>query len=133
MTLVTLVMALVFGGLTLFFHDDRIIRMKPTFLYAGFAIFLLLGWARGKNPLRTLMGDTFHLPEPVVRTLTWRYALFFLAMAAANELVWRTQSKVFWGFYKFPGTLILIILFSLSQAPLMMKHALEEPNGSPEA
>jgi intracellular septation protein len=68
------------------------------------------------------MGDAFHLPDPVVRTLTWRYALFFLALAVANEVVWRTQSTVFWGFYKFPGTVILIFLFSLSQAPLMMKH-----------
>jgi intracellular septation protein len=122
MALVTFVLALFFGGLTLLFHDDRFIKMKPTVLYVGFGAFLLSGLARGKNPLRTLMGDAFPLPDPVVRTLTWRYALFFLALAVANEVVWRTQSTVFWGFYKFPGTVILIFLFSLSQAPLMMKH-----------
>ena len=131
MALVTFVLALFFGGLTLIFHDDRFIKMKPTVLYVGFAAFLLSGLARGKNPLRTLMGDAFHLPDPVVRTLTWRYAAFFLLLAAANELVWRTQSTVFWGFYKFPGTVILIFLFSLSQAPLMMKHM--PPEESPPA
>jgi intracellular septation protein len=122
MALVTFVLALFFGGLTLIFHDDRFIKIKPTVLYVGFGGFLLAGLARGKNPLRTLMGDAFHLPDPVVRTLTWRYAAFFFALAAANEVVWRTQSTVFWGFFKFPGTVILIFLFSLSQAPLMMKH-----------
>jgi hypothetical protein len=64
MALVTFVLALFFGGLTLFFHDDRFIKMKPTVLYVGFGVFLLAGLARGKNPLRTLMGDAFHLPDP---------------------------------------------------------------------
>jgi intracellular septation protein len=55
-----------------------------------------------------------------------RYALCFLALAAANEAVWRTQSTLTWGFFKFPGTPILIFLFALSQAPLMMKHMPDE-------
>ena len=68
------------------------------------------------------MGDAFHLPDPVVRTLTLRYALFFFALAIANEVVWRTQSTLFWGVFKFPGVPLVIFLFAMSQAPLMMKH-----------
>ena len=122
MPLVTAVLGLIFGGLTIFFHDERFIKVKPTILYTAFGLFLITGALRGKNPLKVLMGDAFHLPDAVVRTLTLRYALFFFALAIANEAVWRTQSTLTWGFFKFPGTPILIFLFALSQTPLMMKH-----------
>lgn len=122
MPLVTAVLGLIFGGLTLVFHDARFIKVKPTILYTLFGLFLLTGLARGKNPLKALMGDAFHLPDPVVRTLTLRYGLFFFGLAVANEAVWRTQSTIVWGFFKFPGVAILIFLFAMSQAPLMMKH-----------
>jgi intracellular septation protein len=126
MPLVTAVLGLIFGGLTIFFHDARFIKIKPTILYTAFGLFLITGALRGKNPLKVLMGDAFHLPDPVVRTLTLRYALFFFALAIVNEAVWRTQSTLTWGFFKFPGTPILIFLFALSQAPLMMKHMPDE-------
>jgi len=126
MPLVTAVLGLIFGGLTLFFHDERFIKVKPTILYAAFGLFLITGAIRGKNPLKVLMGDAFHLPDPVVRTLTLRYALFFFALAIANEVVWRTQTTVFWGFFKFPGVPVLIFLFAMTQAPLMMKHMPDE-------
>ncbi len=126
MPLVTAVVGLIFGGLTLFFHDERFIKVKPTILYTLFGLFLITGALRGKNPLKVLMGDAFHLPDPVVRTLTLRYALFFFAVAVANEVVWRTQSTLFWGFFKFPGVPIIIFLFAMSQAPLMLKHMPED-------
>jgi intracellular septation protein len=112
----------IFGGATIYFHDPRFIKMKVTILDAGFGLFLLTGALRGKNPLKALMGEAFHLPDPVVRTLTLRFAVFFFAIAAVNEVVWRTQSNRIWALYKFPGTAILIFLFTMSQTPLMMKH-----------
>jgi intracellular septation protein len=131
MALVTAVMAVIFGALTLGLHDPRFIKMKPTILYLGFALFLLTGLARGKNPLRTLMGDTFHLPDPVVRVLTLRYAVFFLALAAGNEVARRMLSNVGWGYAKV-ATVAVVFLFTLAQMPLILKHTPEAPaNKSP--
>jgi intracellular septation protein len=120
--LVTAIFGVIFGGATIYFHDPRIIKMKLTILDAGIGVFLITGALRGKNPLKALMGEAFHLPDPVVRTITLRYALFFFALAAGNEVIWRTQSNRIWALYKFPGTAVLIFLFAMSQAPLMMKH-----------
>jgi intracellular septation protein len=133
MPLATAILGLIFAGLTLVFHDKRFIQIKPTILYTLFALFLLTGLVRGKNPLKVLMGDAFHLPDPAVRTLTFRYALFFFALAALNEAVWRTQSFIFWGFFKFPGVPILIFLFAMSQAPLMMKYMPDEDADAAQA
>lgn len=134
MPLVTAIFGVIFGGATLVFHNEAIIKMKLTILDAGFGLFLLTGALRGKNPLKALMGDAFHLPDPVVRTLTLRYALLFLALAGANEVIWRTQSTRVWALYKFPGTAILIFIFAMSQAPLMMKHMPDDeaPEESPK-
>ncbi len=131
MPLVTAVMGIIFGGLTIAFHDERFIKVKPTILYAAFAIFLLAGHLRGKNPLKALMGDAFHLPDPVVRTLTLRYSLLFFGLAILNELVWRTQTTLIWGFFKFPGVAVLIFVFAITQAPLMMKHMPDDEKKTP--
>ena len=133
MPLVTAVMGIIFGGLTIAFHDERFIKIKPTILYAAFAIFLLGGHLRGKNPLKVLMGDAFHLPDSVVRTLTLRYSLLFFGLAILNELVWRTQTTLIWGFFKFPGVAVLIFVFAITQAPLMMKHMPDDEKTPPPA
>jgi len=103
--------------------------MKPTFVYLGFAGFLLFGMLRGKNPLRALMGEAIHLPDEALRILTRRYAVFFLALAAANEAVWRTQSDITWGWFK-ASIVGIIFIFALAQLPLMMKYA-KEPEAAP--
>jgi intracellular septation protein len=131
MPLVTAVFGVIFGGATIFFHDPRIIKLKLTILDAGFGLFLLTGALRGKNPLKALMGDAFHLPDPVVRTLTLRYALFFFTLAVLNIVVWKGAEHLYgvgktadrvWALFKFPGTMVLIFLFAMSQTPLMLKH-----------
>ena len=77
-------------------------------------------------------GEAFHLPDAVARTLTFRYALFFFVMAAANEAIWRTQSTLVWGLFKFPGVVIAIFVFAMAQAPLMMKHMPPDEPGPPK-
>ena len=126
--------ALVFGGLTLIFHDARFVKMKPTFMNVAFAVFLLGGTLLNRNPLKILMGEAIEMSEAAWRTLTIRYGAFFVLIAALNEAVWRTQPDRTWVFFRFPGLMILTVIFTATQLPLMMRHAkTEEPKPPAEA
>lgn len=127
------IFALVFGGLTLVFHDDRFVKMKLTFQNAAFAAALLGGVLLGKNPLRLLLGDSMKMPDAAWRTLTIRYGLYFVCVAIANEIVWRTQSNEFWVGFRI-AVLPLALLFVMTQVPFMMKHLQppEEGAATPE-
>lgn len=114
--------ALLFGGLSLFFHDPRLLKIKPTVMNLVFALVLFVGLAMKKHPLKLLLGEAFDMPDSAWRTLTLRYGLFFVALAAINEAVWRTQSDATWVLFRFPGLLILTVIFSLTQAPMLAKY-----------
>jgi intracellular septation protein len=113
--------ALVFGGLTLIFHDNRFLKMKPTFAYLAFAIALGAGLVLKRNPLRALLGSSIVMNDAAWRTLTIRYALFFVVSAILNEIVWRTQTDGMWVTYKLVY-FVVVLIFSLAQAPFLMKH-----------
>lgn len=121
--LIAALAGLVFGGLTLYFHDPRFLKVKPTIMNLVYGVLLLGGLAIKKNPLKLLLGEAFPMTDAGWRTLTLRYGLFFLALAGLNEFVWRTQPDATWVIFRFPGLMVLTIIFSMSQAPVMMKHA----------
>lgn len=114
---------LVFGSLTLAFHDARFLKIKPTVMNLAFGVALLGGLALGKNPLKLLLGESFPMADEGWKKLTLRYGVFFLALAALNEAIWRTQPDTTWVLFRFPGLMVLTVAFALTQAPLMMKYA----------
>jgi intracellular septation protein len=115
------VTALIFGGLTLIFQDERFVKMKLTFVNGGLAIALVVGVLLGKNPMKALLGEAMKLPDPAWRTLSFRYAAYFAAVAVVNEIVWRNFSDADW--VKFRVVLLpLALVFSLTQVPFFMKH-----------
>lgn len=114
--------ALLFGALTLVFHDVAFIKAKPTIVNLIFAVLLMGGVLLGKNPLKMLLGESLRLPDGAWRSLSFRYAAFFVAMALLNLFVWKTQSDAIWVAFRFPGLLVLAVAFSLTQVPFMMKH-----------
>jgi intracellular septation protein len=126
MPLVTAVIVLVFGGLTLVLHDELFIKLKPTIIYLLFGGTLLIGLALGKPLLGLLFESVFHLSEEGWRKLTWRWALFFLALAVVNEIVWRTQTTDFWVSFKLFGVVPLTFLFGALQYPLLTKYSIEK-------
>ena len=122
MPLVTAAIVVVFGSLTLVFHDETLIKIKPTALYVLFGVALLVGLAIRKPLLKILFDGALHVTEEGWRILTWRWAFFFLAMAVLNEIVWRTQTTDLWVKFKTFGFMPLTLLFALAQAPLITRH-----------
>lgn len=124
--LITSILALLFGGLTLFLQDATFIKMKPTILYCGFSASLLVGLAFKKPVLAIIFDEALALTERGWRILTLRWGCFFGVLAVLNEAIWRTQSNDLWVAFKFPGIFILIFAFSMAQVRLIMKHRLPE-------
>lgn len=118
------VFALVFGGLTLVTHDTRYLKMEGSFLYVALGLGLLIGARMGLNPLKELLGSALHMPLPAWRTLTIRYAVFFLALGVANEAVRRLGADDLFAKWKV-AKFVISLVFSLAQAPFLMKHVAE--------
>ncbi|NNG05188.1 MAG: septation protein A [Inquilinus sp.] len=127
MPLVGCFFVLLFGGLTLWQGDELFIKLKPTIVNLLFAAVLFVGLALRRQYLKLLMGAVLHLDEEGWRRLTWRWAFFFLVLAALNELVWRNVSTDSWVAFKTFGIIPLTLAFGIAQVPLLTKHQIEEP------
>ena len=127
MPVVTAIVVVVFGGATLILQNDQFIKLKPTIIYVLFGTVLLGGLAFGKPLLGMVFDSVFNLTEEGWRKLTLRWALFFLALAVANEIVWRTQTTDVWVSFKVFGVVPLTFLFAALQYRLLHKCAAPEP------
>lgn len=130
--LVTGVVVLVFGGLTLILQDELFIKLKPTIVNTLFAAILFGGLFWGKSFLKSLMGSMFRMTDQGWRLLTIRWAIFFIVLAVLNEIVWRNTSTDTWVSFKVFGIMPLTILFSLSQLPAMNRHQLPNDESGSE-
>ncbi len=128
--LVSAVIVLIFGGLTLYLQNETFIKVKPTILYALFAATLLGGLARGRSLLKPVFEVSFPpLSDEGWRRLTFRWGLFFLCLAGLNELAWRLLTTDQWVSFKVFGVLPLTLVFALTQMPLVLRHTIDEGAG----
>lgn len=125
MPVVTAIIVVVFGGLTLVLHNDTFIKMKPTIIYVLFGGVLLGGLIFRKPLLEMVFDSVFHLTEEGWRILTVRWSLFFFAMAILNEIVWRMASTDTWVSFKVFGVMPLTFVFAMLQYPVLTKYAVE--------
>jgi intracellular septation protein len=123
MPLVTALIVLIFGTLTLVLHNETFIKLKPTIIYVLFGGALLGGLAFGKPLLGLLLDQMFELTDEGWRKLTWRWMFFFFALAVLNEVVWRNFSTDFWVSFKLFGVVPLTFLFGALQYPLILKFS----------
>jgi intracellular septation protein len=130
MPLITAVIVLIFGSLTLVLHDESLIKIKPTALYLLFGGALAFGLLFDKPLLKILFDGALNVTPEGWRKLSLRWMLFFFVLAAINEVIWRTQTTDLWVQYKTFGVMPLTLLFAVAQTPLIMKFAAKEPGES---
>ena len=130
------ILVLGFGALTIWFHDERFIVMKPTIIYAAFAALLLGGWMLGKPMLKYLLQSALEgVTERGWLLLSRNWGLFFAALGIANHVMYeliQAQRMSFdtWLTIKVWGVTALSFLFTLTQVPVMLKNGLAVPEES---
>jgi intracellular septation protein len=122
----TAALGIFFGALTLWFHDERFIQIKPTIIYAFFATILIGGWLRGKALLKHVLEAAFEgLSDDGWLKLSLSWGLFFMFLAGANEVMRAALDFNVWLTLKVWGVTALTFLFSMANIPLLLKHGLK--------
>ncbi len=122
------VMVLIFGSLTLWLHDESFIKIKPTMYYGFIASIMFFGILTKRRTLQAVMGTAYpDLDAHGWHLLTRNFAWFFVAMAVANELVWRNSSTGFWLGYKLWGAFPATLLFGALHVPMILRRSTTEP------
>jgi intracellular septation protein len=124
MAIVSGVIVLVFGTLTLVLHDETFIKIKPTIIYSLFGLILAGGLLFNRSLIAVMFDQMFNLTPHGWRLLTIRWAIFFFAMAILNEIVWRTQTTDVWVAFKAFGVTPITAIFAMAQLPLINRYSL---------
>jgi len=123
MQIATLVLVVVFGGLSVWLNDPKFFKMKPTIIYLIFAGLLGASLVLRRNWLELVLSEALPMNAEGWRILTLRMALLFLGLAAANEAVWRLMSETAWVNFKTFGLPAIMVAFFIANARLFERHA----------
>lgn len=126
MQVVTAVLVIVFGGLSVWFNDERFFKMKPTMIYLFFGGTLAVGLLQGRSYLQYVMEEAMPLQDEGWMILTKRLALFFIVLAVLNEVIWRGFSTDTWVTFKTFGLSAAVFLFFMTQGKLFSQYGVEQ-------
>jgi intracellular septation protein len=127
MQIMTVILVVVFGGLSVWLNDERFFKMKPTMIYALFAGILGFGLLRGESYLKAVMGESLPMQSDGWMILTKRLTLFFAVLAVLNEVIWRGFSTEVWVNFKTFGLTAALFLFFMTQSRVFAKYGSEVP------
>ena len=125
MMLVSTVILVVFGGLSIFLKNDIFFKMKPTIINALFAIILIGSTFFNKPVLKMLLNSSMKLTDQGWSLMNRLWSGFFIFLALLNEIVWRTQTTDVWVNFKVFGIMGITIVFTIIQIPLLKKHFID--------
>lgn len=128
MQVITAVLIVVFGGLSVWFNDPRFFKMKPTMIYLLFGGALAIGLMQGRSYLQYAMDGMMPLTDRGWMILTQRIMIFFFALALLNEAVWRSTSEEIWVYFKTFGLTAAVFVFFMTQGKLFSEHGTGEPD-----
>ena len=126
MQIATVVLVVLFGGLSVWLNDERFFKMKPTMIYLLFGGILGFGLLRGQSYLRAVMEEALPMQDEGWMILTRRLCAFFFALAVLNEAIWRTMSTEAWVNFKTFGLTAALFLFFMTQGGVLSRYAIEE-------
>ena len=126
MQVATVVLVVLFGGMSVWLNDERFFKMKPTMIYVLFGGILGFGLLRGQSYLRAVMEEALALQPEGWMILTRRLCAFFFALAVANEAVWRLMSTEAWVNFKTFGLTAALFLFFMTQGGLLSRYGIED-------
>ncbi|PIR38550.1 MAG: septation protein A [Alphaproteobacteria bacterium CG11_big_fil_rev_8_21_14_0_20_39_49] len=126
MPLIAAAIVAFFGGLTVLSGDGIFIKIKPTVVNVVFALILFAGLLKGKGLLKYMFGSAMQMPDSAWKTFSLRWAVFFLVLAVANEIVWRNFTEEFWVNFKVFGLMGATFIFVITQVPFLQKNIIEE-------
>ena len=125
MMLVSTIILIVFGGLSIFFKNETFFKMKPTIINVLFAVILIGSTFINKPVLKILLNSSMKLTDQGWSMMNKMWSGFFIFLALVNEIVWRTQTTDTWVNFKVFGILGITIIFTVIQIPLLKKYFIE--------
>ncbi|MDB2563497.1 septation protein IspZ [Amylibacter sp.] len=125
MQVFTAVLVVVFGGLGIWFNDEKFFKMKPTMIYLLFGGILGFGLFKGQSYLQVVMDGALPMSREGWMILTKRFMYFFFGLALANEIIWRSLSTDIWVNFKTFGLPLAMFVFFITQAKVISKYSTE--------
>lgn len=130
MLVITGIVVMTFGGLTIWLQDETFAFIKPTIINTLFAVTILGSLAIGRNIWKTAFEHAFQLPDHAWKIFALRWAAFYIVLAIINEVIWRNFPKEFWVNSKLFLSIPLAFVFMLANLPFLMKHNIEPTDTS---
>lgn len=125
MQIFTAILVVVFGGLGIWFNDEKFFKMKPTMIYLLFGGILGYGLFRGQSYLQVVMDGALPMTSEGWMILTKRFMFFFFGLAVANEIIWRSLSTDIWVNFKTFGLPLAMFVFFITQAKVISRYSNE--------